>query len=109
MQDIEILGGIIIPPSVASNPKLTAAQKLIVGLILALSDRNGICTTSNDTIAELAGLSVSTLSHGVVPACKILDIKITKPRMERLPKFLRQFAIPESLIRETAKYADSYN
>jgi len=96
--------GLIIPKSVISS-KLVMSEKLVASAILNMIDDDGTCSATNEEIAEVIGLSLSSVKHAVPALCKSCTIGISFYGKTYLPGSERRIKVEQSLIDESAEFA----
>ena len=99
--------GLIIPWSIAQS-KMTPAEKLIAGAVIAMSGADGICDASNEEIACVAGLSRSTVSNSIISMAKLGTMKIGVSEPGGNPKTCRIIVVPQILIGQCTDFGRDY-
>jgi hypothetical protein len=69
--------GIYVPPQIRRHKRLTPAAKLVGGLVLQLSKKNGFCFASNNFIAHACGVNRDTVSVCLKKLAHLGLIRIT--------------------------------
>ena len=82
---------------------------MIAGAIMSLCDNMGVCEATNSMIADLAGVSESTVKHAVVPVCKFCTMKIAVSEAGENPKTCRIIRVPQSVVGQCAEIARTYS
>lgn len=101
--------GLWIPAEILQIEELTAGEKITLAVIFSYSQGNkGACVAKNTTIAEVGGLSLSTVSH-CIPS--IINKGFLKETGGRQARELRPVLYPEQKAKiaeqQKAKIADS--
>lgn len=70
------MGCILLDDSIVKSKKINSTDKLVYGVILALSNNKGYCYASNDYIAKRVSLSKRTITKTISDLKKANYIKI---------------------------------
>lgn len=70
------MGCILLDDSIVKSKKINSTDKLVYGVILALSNHKGYCYASNDYIAKRVSLSKRTITKAISDLKKANYIKV---------------------------------
>lgn len=80
------IGWCLIPASIMAREDLTLSEKVILGRILGLTDKDGYCTASNKWLGKQIGLKQGTVSNIISKLSKkgLLSVKLIRSKDNRI-------------------------